>query len=135
MDGGFLRDLARAMRLAPTDAEETAWELLRNLRCLGLKFRRQHIIAGFIVDFYCAALRLAVEVDGRVHDGESQRWRDAERTAALGRAGVRVVRIANDQLSRPRLLQLLKPYAAPAVEFPPLRITERGTGGEADAHG
>ncbi len=57
--------LAKGNRHDPTAAEAAAWVLLRDRRCLGLKFRRQHVIRGFIVDFYCAELRLAVEVDGR----------------------------------------------------------------------
>ena len=59
--------LAKAQRQEPTAAEAAAWALLRNRRCLGLKFRRQHVIRGFIVDFYCVELRLAIEVDGTVH--------------------------------------------------------------------
>ena len=64
--------LAKANRHQPTPAEAAAWALLRNRRCLGLKFRRQHVIRGFIVDFYCPELRLAVEVDGTVHRGRTQ---------------------------------------------------------------
>jgi len=56
--------LAKINRSEPTAAEAAAWDLLRNRRCLGLKFRRQHVIRGFIVDFYCPELRIAVEVDG-----------------------------------------------------------------------
>ena len=108
--GGLLRDLARAMRRKPTSSERTAGKLLRNRRCLGLKFRRQHIVAGYIIDFYCPELHLALEVDGVVHEDAAQRWKDEERTAALERAGIRVVRIWNDELSMQRLGDLLHPY-------------------------
>jgi very-short-patch-repair endonuclease len=59
----------------------------------GLKFRRQHVIAGYVVDFYCPALRLVIEVDGGVHD--AQRKRDEQRTVHLARLGARVLRIPN----------------------------------------
>ncbi len=56
--------LARTFRRAPTPAEAAAWQILRNRGLFGLKFRRQQVIAGFIVDFYCSAARLALELDG-----------------------------------------------------------------------
>src|SRR5258708_36382892 len=55
---------ARELRRAATSTERYAWSLLRNRGVLGLKFRRQHVVHGFIVDFYCAAERLVLELDG-----------------------------------------------------------------------
>ena len=124
ISGGFLRDLAREMRRHPTAAERHAWELLRNRRCLGLKFRRQHIVAGYIVDFYCAELRLALEVDGAVHEDERQRWKDDVRTSRLQSHGIQVVRIANDDLSHHRILELLSPLVTGTTY--PLSVTRRG---------
>src|ERR1700679_3510922 len=69
--------LARRFRREPTPAEAAAWQLLRGRRILGLKFRRQHVIAGFIVDFYCASLRLVLELDGGIHDHPVQAENDA----------------------------------------------------------
>ena len=60
---------------------------------LGWKFRRQQVIAGYIVDLYCAELWLAVEVDGGVHDG--CRDEDAQREADLAARGLRIVRLRN----------------------------------------
>ena len=97
--------LAKQMRKHPTAAEARAWELLRNRRCLGLKFRRQQVIQGFIVDFYCAEKRLAIELDGGIH--ESQQEYDQARDAALMQAGVRVIRIRNEDLSEERLEDIL----------------------------
>jgi very-short-patch-repair endonuclease len=122
--GGFLRELAREMRADPTPSERRAWNLLRNRRCLGLKFRRQHVVAGYIVDFYCAELRLAVEIDGAVHDDEHQRWKDEFRTATLEGLGIRVVRVANDELSSNRILELLRPLVT-RTTFP-LSVSRRG---------
>jgi len=99
-NGGRVRpdklELARALRKSATVSEKRVWELLRDRRCHGLKFRRQQVVRGFVVDFYCAALRLAVEVDGGVHDDPDQRAWDTERTVLLGRSGIRVLRFAND---------------------------------------
>ena len=102
--------IAKGNRHEPTDAEAAAWALLRNRRCLGLKFRRQHVVRGFIVDFYCAELHLAVEVDGTVHDGRTQAEYDEARSRALGHAGITVVRIRNEQISEAGLVALLEPY-------------------------
>ena len=91
--------LARAMRALPTAAEAVLWSALRGRRLGGWKFRRQHVIAGYIVDFYCAQLWLAVEVDGAVHQG--RRVDDRERDDHLATLGVRVVRLLNaDVLDR-----------------------------------
>ena len=80
------------MRRDPTPAEARLWSVLR-CRQLGWKFRRQHVIVGYIVDFYCAELRLVVEVDGSVHN--ELRADDDAREADLRHAGAEVVRFCN----------------------------------------
>jgi len=82
------------MRSNPTRAEAKLWSRLRNRQVNGLKFRRQHIIAGYIVDFYCPLLHLAVEVDGPHH--LSQTVEDGLRDHLLGSYGVRVLRFDAD---------------------------------------
>jgi very-short-patch-repair endonuclease len=62
----------------------------------GWRFRRQHVIAGYVVDFYCPALWLAVEVDGSVHVGREEE--DARRDDALSALGVRIHRVSNDDV-------------------------------------
>jgi very-short-patch-repair endonuclease len=90
---------ARAMRATPTAAEAAMWLALRDRWLDGWKFRRQHVIAGYIVDFYCAELWLVVEVDGPVH--ETRCIDDRERDGDLALLGVRVVRLRNaDVLER-----------------------------------
>jgi very-short-patch-repair endonuclease len=91
--------LARAMRGQPTAAEAALWSALRQRRLDGWKFRRQHVIAGYIVDFYCPELRLAVEVDGMVHQARGAE--DRQRDEHLTSQGVQVVRVRNaDVLER-----------------------------------
>lgn len=82
------------MRRRPTQAEAQLWSRLRGRQLDGLKFRRQHIIAGYIADFYCPAIHLAVEVDGPHH--QWQRQQDEFRTEVLAHCGVRVVRVSVD---------------------------------------
>jgi len=63
---------------------------------LGVRFRRQQVIAGFIVDFYCHKAALVVEVDGDVHD--LQQEEDAKREKALRELGLRIIRFGNDEI-------------------------------------
>ena len=92
---------AREMRRHPTPAEQALWAYLRGNRLMGLHFRRQHVMSGFTLDFYCREILLAVEVDGAVHD--QQREYDDERDTVLLRQGVLVLRFRNREvLERPR---------------------------------
>jgi poly(A) polymerase len=91
-----LRPAAREMRYAPTHAEDYLWQRLRRNQLDGLQFRRQHAIDRFIVDFYCPAAKLVVEVDGPVHDHSIQA--DQERDALLRSCGFNVLRFTNDQV-------------------------------------
>jgi very-short-patch-repair endonuclease len=99
--------LARGFRKAPTPAEAKAWHLLRGRRILGLKFRRQQVIDGFIVDFYCASRRLVLELDGGIHDDPARAAYDELRTQILSMHAIVVVRIRNHQLSEGALRELL----------------------------
>ena len=88
--------LARQMRAEPTEAEAVLWRALRGRRLAGWRFRRQHVLAGFVVDFYCPSLWLAIEVDGPIHD--ERRVEDDARTQALATLGVRVLRFRNEDI-------------------------------------
>ena len=99
---------ARHLRSAAATAERTAWRPLRNRRILGLKFRRQHPINGFIVDFYCARLRLVLELDGGIHEGIAKSEYDRARTTWLEARGFRVVRVKSRDFSEDQLKQLLQ---------------------------
>jgi len=86
---------ARAMRHEPTSAEARLWAMLRSRRYRDIKFRRQHAIGPYVVDFACVAARLVIEVDGPSHADAEQAAFDAQRTELLKRSGWRVVRIPN----------------------------------------
>ncbi|MCI0630358.1 MAG: glycogen debranching enzyme N-terminal domain-containing protein [Phycisphaerales bacterium] len=83
---------ARDLRKQQTDAEQLMWGLLRDRRLLGMKFRRQHPIASYVLDFYCHEARLAVELDGGQHREEANRRKDEARTRFLEGRGIRVLR-------------------------------------------
>jgi very-short-patch-repair endonuclease len=69
-------------------------------RVAGLRFRRQHPIDRYVLDFYCPAARVAVELDGPHHDDDEQREHDARRTAVLARRGIVVLRFSNQEANR-----------------------------------
>ncbi len=88
---------AREMRHPQTPAEATVWRYARN-QALGYKFRRQHPIERFIIDFYCAELRLCIEIDGDTHLEEDQQEYDAARTEYLESIGRTVIRFTNEDV-------------------------------------
>ena len=81
-----------------TGAESLLWERLRQRRLAGLRFRRQHAIGPVVLDFYCPAHKLAVEVDGGIHDQPGQAEKDAERTRFLSGLGIHVLRVRNEEV-------------------------------------
>jgi very-short-patch-repair endonuclease len=85
---------ARELRHAPTKAEKRLWNYLRGWNLA--KFRRQHAVDRFILDFYCASAKLCVEVDGDIHD--EQQERDAARTEFLNARGIHVIRFRNEEV-------------------------------------
>jgi very-short-patch-repair endonuclease len=91
-----LKPLARQMRKSPTPAENQLWQHLRGKQLLGYKFRRQHAIERFIVDFYCHKARLIVEIDGPIHQYTPEE--DAIRQEFLESLGFRVLRFTNEQV-------------------------------------
>lgn len=81
-----------------TKAEKVLWEQIRGRRFLNLKFRRQHPILDFIVDFYCHERMLIVEVDGQYHKEDDIEYYDSERTKEFERYGFSVLRFSNEEV-------------------------------------
>jgi very-short-patch-repair endonuclease len=100
--GGFyfsgLVETARELRQKQTPAEEIFWELVRNKKFNGLKFRRQHQIGNYVVDFYCHSEKIVIEFDGEVHNTEEQQAHDKKRDAYLTSIGNIVLRFENKEL-------------------------------------
>jgi very-short-patch-repair endonuclease len=95
-----LLSYARRMRAEATDAEKRLWQRLRNRQLDGYKFRRQATVGGYILDFYCPAAKLAIELDGGQHAEEHAVGYDAGRTSALGRLGITVLRFWDHDVLR-----------------------------------
>jgi very-short-patch-repair endonuclease len=95
-----VQSFARTMRRYPTRAEGRLWRWLRNRRFEGHKFRRQHPVGRYILDFYCPELKLAIEVDGHHHDRPMMRDYDGARANELSRRGIEVIRLSNDLVLR-----------------------------------
>ena len=104
------------MRRNPTEPEKRLWRRLSNSQLAGLKFRRQHIVheAQAIVDFFCPALGLAVEVDGDTHDPSA----DARRDARLARLGFTTFRVSNLDVMQ-NMDGVLEAILAKALSLPP----------------
>jgi very-short-patch-repair endonuclease len=90
-----LKEKAIEMRENPTESERILWERISNNK-IGYKFRRQHIISRFIVDFYCIEKNIAVELDGDIHG--TQKERDTERDKILCSLGVNILRFKNESV-------------------------------------
>lgn len=119
-----LKPLARQMRHEPTPAELALWQQLRNRAILGYKFRRQHSIDRFIVDFVCIEATLIIEVDGEIHQYTPDE--DAIRQEFLESLGFHVLRFTNEQVLRNMhevLAQIQMRLTSPPT---PLHVVERG---------
>ena len=117
------KPLARQMRARATPAEAALWSRLRSRQLEGRRFRRQHAIGRYIVDFYCAERHLVVELDGDVH--RQRAAHDAQRDRHLRALGLRVLRLTNDQV----VLDLDSALALICRALLPLSASGEGAGG------
>ncbi|MBV9062058.1 MAG: endonuclease domain-containing protein [Alphaproteobacteria bacterium] len=112
---------ARALRRKMTLPEAILWRRIRRGQLAGLQFRRQHPIGPYILDFFCAASRVALEIDGAAHDSEAQYEHDQRRDAWLAREGIQVLRIAAAEILRDEsldhVLSHIVQVAAPSTAF------------------
>ena len=98
------RERARELRSQMTEAERKLWARLRAKKIAGVRFRRQETIGPYITDFYCAAAKLIVELDGEQHGNDKNLAYDAARTRWMNDNGYRVLRLSNhDVLRQPEL--------------------------------
>ncbi|MBU0672465.1 MAG: DUF559 domain-containing protein [Candidatus Margulisbacteria bacterium] len=121
------REFARMLRVDQTPYEEQVWELLRNRKFMGLKFRRQHVIEGFVVDFYCHEYRFGVELDGKIHD--KQKDYDGLRDEEIGAEDITPIRIRNQDIEKyPEIvLRKIKEHISKLQpQTLPLSLWERG---------
>jgi len=95
---GKLKDFVKEHRSIPTESEIVFWELVRSKRLGGNKFRRQHIIGQYIVDFVCLPKKLVIEIDGLIHQLPENILSDEERTKVLNSKGFKVIRFRNEEV-------------------------------------
>ena len=119
---GALFDRVHLLRKAATPAERLLWKSLRG-RFPDIRFRRQHAIGRYIVDFVCWKRRLVIEVDGPIHD--LRREYDSKRDEFLARRGFRVLRFSNDDVSTRQESVLLEIGEAISQPFSPSPTGER----------
>ena len=91
----YLKTFRKELRNNLTPAEAKFWTLVQNSKLEGRKFRRQHSVGNYILDFYCPSEKLAIELDGEVHFNETAQLKDAERTLFLNNYGIKVLRFEN----------------------------------------
>jgi very-short-patch-repair endonuclease len=89
---------ARKLRHQHSDAERLMWALLRDRRLAGAKFRRQHPVGSYVLDFYCHQAKLAVELDGGQHNTTGARKYDENRSSFLAKQGITVMRFWNHEV-------------------------------------
>ncbi len=94
----YLKSTRKTLRNDPTPAEKRLWGKLRNSPLVGKKFRRQHSVYNYILDFYCPQHQLAIELDGDSHFTESGMKYDAKRTTFLNEVGIQVLRFTNNEV-------------------------------------
>ena len=89
-----------------TPAEELLWAAIKNKQLDGLKFRRQHPISRYVLDFYCARAKLGIEVDGKYHEEKAQKLYDADRTENLKLSKIKIIRFTNEEIFNQLVLVL-----------------------------
>lgn len=98
LQSSFLK--AQFLRKNETESEKILWGKLKNNQLNGFKFRRQHPIGFYIVDFYCHRLKLIIEVDGEYHNLPEQIEKDKKRTQILESEGLRLIRFSNNEIQK-----------------------------------
>jgi cyclase len=94
---GYLFEMARRLRKNETEAEKLLWSKLSHKQ-IGVKFRRQHPLYDYVVDFYCHSHRLVIEVDGPIHNKEAANFDNSVRSEAFKEFKIKVIRFTNNEV-------------------------------------
>jgi very-short-patch-repair endonuclease len=119
---------ARDLRQHMTDAEQLLWQCLRGNQLDGFRFRKQHPIERFVLDFYCPSVRGAIAIDGAQHTTSPGRANDEERTRGLNALGIRVLRFWNHEVLQDPQGVLQRVWEAVHLPFPPPHLPPLGGG-------
>lgn len=93
-----LKETRRHLRKNQTYTEKIVWMYLRNRQMDGYKFRRQYSVDKFVIDFYCPKLKLAIEIDGSVHNEPGQKEYDIKRQEHIETFGIKFLRLTNEEI-------------------------------------
>jgi very-short-patch-repair endonuclease len=93
-----LKERRQELRNKPTEAEAHLWKIIQHSKLEGRKFRRQHSVGYYILDFYCPEERLAIEIDGDSHEKNESKQYDVSRTKFLESIGIKVLRLRNKEV-------------------------------------
>jgi very-short-patch-repair endonuclease len=110
---------AKLLRKSETNAEKLLWERLKSKKFYGYKYRRQHPISQFMVDFCCHELKLVIEVDGEIHNKPEKKEYDENRTAELEKYELKILRFTNNEIEND-IEQVLHSIAN-VLQSPPYR--------------
>ncbi len=107
-----MEEVRRELRKQPTAFESLLWERLRGNQLAGRKFRRQHSVGVYILDFYCPAERLCIEINGNIHNNATAIIHDKERDVALTQLNIKTIRFSNNEVETDInvVLQKIKEY-------------------------
>ncbi len=92
------KSFRQELRNNATRSERLLWNCLKNSQLMGYKFRRQHGVGKYVLDFYCPELKLAIEIDGPLHETESGRRHDFQRQQFVESLGIRFLRFTDDEV-------------------------------------
>jgi very-short-patch-repair endonuclease len=115
---------AKELRKDETKAEKILWNKLNKNQMMGLQFRRRHPINRFIADFYCARIKLVIEVDGSIHELPENEAYDIGRSEILNDFGITVIRFSNEQIINDientviKIRNIVKPLLNEALQSP-----------------
>jgi very-short-patch-repair endonuclease len=128
----YLKTIRKKLRNNLTPAEAKLWTLLKGKQMDGKKFRRQHSVANYVLDFYCPEEKIAIELDGQGHFEPKQAAYDRERDKYLASVGIRVLRFENIWVwnNPDELLEIVKSYYGKKPPRQPLADTPPQGGGE-----
>ena len=125
-DKSSTKEKRTILRENQTKAEEIMWEILRNRKFLGLKFRRQHGIGEYITDFYCSEKKIVIEIDGDTHFNDNAVEYDRIRTEFFNLVGIKVIRFTNNEVYQ-NIKEVLEEIERETYPHPsPLPAKERG---------
>jgi very-short-patch-repair endonuclease len=94
----YLKETRQTLRNNATKAEQFLWNFLKGKQLKNTKFRRQHSVGNFIIDFYCAEKRIAIEIDGSIHERKDVKMNDKEKTETLNFYNIKVLRFTNEDV-------------------------------------